>query len=295
LKKTESPELSIIIVNYNTAGFLERCLISLEKLKDEVPFEIIVADNNSSDNSKEIMQVKFSHLKILSFSENLGFSKANNKALDLAVGEYIFFLNPDTEVKPGCLKSALKYMKDHPEVGLAGTKILNPDGTEQNSFEFRYPKEKYVSSLKGLPGKIAWVLGASMLVSKRVMADVSGFDERYFLYGEDIDLCLRIRKFGLQVGFIPNAEIIHWEGQSEKASLKSSVFKKKLEAELIFYDAHYSKEEIRKIKRVHLLEAWLHIISLVISFPFYHLYNKKSIWRNKLEDKKLLINIIGKL
>ena len=293
MEKLYRYDVSIIIVNYNTVSFLEKCLISLEKLRHEVSFEVIVADNNSSDGSREMISTKFSYLKFLPFPENLGFGKANNEAMKISEGEYLFFLNPDTVVKLGCLKAALKYMKEHQDVGLAGTKILNPDETAQSSFEVKYPKEKYVFSLTELPGRIAWVLGASMIVSKKTMESISGFDERYFLYGEDLDLCLRIRKLGLQIGFIPDAEIIHWEGQSEKSSLPSNVFEKKLEAELIFYDAHYSIEEIRSIKRAHILEAWFHIISLTISFPFYFFY-KKSLWYCKFERYKAIINIVGK-
>lgn len=256
------PAISIIIVNYNTADHLIRCIPSVLAQKGP-SFEIIVVDNASSDNSIDLIKSKFPSVTLIDSSENLGFAKANNLALRKAKGEYIFFLNPDTEVRPNALVTMIKFMKTHPQIGIAGTALFFPSGTPQSSVKYKYPGQRYThGELDGLPGDIAWFLGASIIGRANLLKKVKGFSEEYFLYGEDLDLGLTIRKEGWELGYIPEAHIIHWEGQSERQSLPIDVWRKKFVAEIIFYQRHYSPETINRIKRNNYLHALWRIATL---------------------------------
>ena len=267
--KTSPPyDVSVIIVSYNTATFLTRCLDSIAPQFNSVS-EVIVVDNASADDSQEVVRCRFQWVKLVANEVNLGFGPANNQALRISKGRYVFFLNPDTEVSSGAFAAMIGFMDSHPDIGLAGTHIINPDGSPQPSIESRYPGEKYTKhELRGLKGDIAWVLGASMIARRTVLDALGGFDERFFLYGEEQDLCLRIRKAGWSIGYIPDATVVHWGGQSERDTLPVEVWKKKFEAELIFYRKHYSVKAIRAIKRANLIQAVWRIFTLKLIIPF---------------------------
>lgn len=285
-------DLSVIIVNYNTGDFLVRCLDSVAS-QSKVNSEVIVVDNASQDNSREEISKNYPWVKLITSRQNLGFAGANNKALNICKGKYIYYLNPDTEVRPGAFKCMIEYMDSHPEVGLAGTRLVNPDGSFQSSVEKQYPGERHAKrELEELKGDIAWVMGASMIVRRDIIEALKGFDESFFLYGEDMDLCLRVRKAGSLIGYIHDAVVVHWGGQSERNSLPVEVWKKKFEAEFIFYSKHYTKIAIQAIKRANLIQAYWRIITLSITIPFSG--NKKNSI-NKLEKYKLSLNRFNKL
>ena len=280
------PTISVIIVNYNTADHLARCLPSI--LAQQGPsFEILVVDNASRDNSVEIVRSRFPAVTLIDSPDNLGFAKANNLALKQASGQYIYFLNPDTEVRKNAFAAMQAYMEATPQVGMAGTAIFYPDNTPQSSVETRYPGQRYTrGELRNLPGHIAWLLGASIIVRSEIIKKVGGFSEDYFLYGEDIDLGLTVRKEGWELGFIPDAEIVHWEGQSERQSLPAEVWQKKFKAEMLFYRKHYSRQTVQAIKRANILQACWRIATLTIALPF--LINKTEA-RSKLSRYKMAL------
>ncbi len=181
-------------------------------------------------------------------------------------------------------------MDSHPDVGLAGTRLVYPDGSLQPSVENRYPGQRYTKNeLKGLKGDIAWVLGASMIARQSLIRTLEGFDENFFLYGEDLDLCLRIRRAGWLIGHIPEAEVIHWEGQSERGNLPVEVWEKKIKAEFGFYRKHYSSNAFRAIKRSNLLQAYWRIFTLNLTLPFS---GNKEKTLAKLEKYKLIQKIL---
>ena len=261
-------DLSIIIVNYNTADMLVRCLHSIRSQSFNNP-EVIVVDNASQDNSLEVIKGILPWVKVIANKRNLGFAKANNQALKISNGKYIYFLNPDTELKEGAFNAIIEFMKSNPEVGLAGTRIVNPDGSYQSSIERHYPGERHSKGeLSGLKGDIAWVLGASMIARRIVLRDVGGFDERFFIYGDDLDLCLSVRRAGWSIGYIPNAVVVHWGGASEKDTLPFELWKKKLDAEFLFYKKYYSAKTIKAIRRTNIVHALWRIITLNLVLPF---------------------------
>lgn len=284
MKTDKKMDLSVIIVNYNTADFLDRCLTSVARQKN-IEAEVIVVDNCSQDGSPDFVREKFPWVRLIANDRNLGFSKANNQALKSCSGTYAYFLNPDTEVRNGVFKHMVDFMDAHPDIGLAGTRLINPDGSPQSSVEIRYPGQRHAKNeLKGLKGDIAWVMGASMVARLEVIRDINGFDEHFFLYGEDLDLCLRIRKSGWGIGYIPEAVVIHWGGQSERDNLPVEVWEKKIRAEAAFYRKHFSPKTVRAIDRWNFYQACWRIVTLKLELFF--LADKEHV-RAKLEKYRL--------
>ncbi|MFZ5994746.1 MAG: glycosyltransferase family 2 protein [Thermodesulfobacteriota bacterium] len=262
-------EISIIIVSYNTVDLIGECLDSIEAIND-CNKEVFVVDNASIDGSAIFIKDNYPSVHLITNTENKGFAAANNQVLERCQGRYIFFLNPDTKIAhPECLKKMISFMDANPYIGLAGTKVINPDGTLQKSISYRYPGEKYsTNELIGLKGSIACVLGASMIARAEIIKKVSGFDEDFFLYGEDQDMCLRIRKLGYEIGYNDSAVVVHLGGQSERTVTLSDKWRKKILAEYVFYKKHYLPETIKKISKAHLVKACWRIATLNLTIPF---------------------------
>lgn len=218
-------DFSIVIVNYNTKKFLRKCLKSLP-----ANTEVIVVDNNSSDGSSQMIKKEFVKVKLIENKRNLGFAKAVNQALRQARGKYVLLLNPDTEVIGNALEKIVEFARKHPEVGVVGGRLIDPDGTIQGScfhqltilnaikeFWLRQKGvfQKYAPKTKK-PVEVEAVVGACMLIPKKVIDKVGLFDERYFLYFEDLDFCRRVRGMDLKIYYLPKAEFIHYHGASGK-------------------------------------------------------------------------------
>ncbi|MCX7981276.1 MAG: glycosyltransferase family 2 protein [Syntrophales bacterium] len=282
-------KVSIIIVSYNTADLTKACLESLRLAHGEK--EICVVDNASTDGSVEMIKTLFPEVTLIVNNRNIGFGAANNQALACTEGDYIIFLNPDTVVDPAAIEEAVQFMDENPHIGIAGAHILNPDGSDQESVSYRYPGEKYASGETcGLAGHIASILGAFMIARRDVLKKIKGFDEDFFLYGEDEDLCWRIREQGFEVGFIPGARVYHWGGMSEKNTPPPEIKKKKLEAEHLFWKKHYRPETIRRIKRAHRMKAHWRLFTLALESLLKgkteEIENKRIYYRHSLELAK---------
>jgi N-acetylglucosaminyl-diphospho-decaprenol L-rhamnosyltransferase len=287
-------DLSVIIVSYNTADLIGPCLASVIT-QTGVDKEIFIVDNSSTDGSAEFITTNFPNIQIVANKENRGFAAANNQGLTFCRGRYVLFLNPDTIVKENCLAKALSYMEMHPHAGLAGLHIINPDGTGQESVSYRYLSQRHTSGeVSDLPGEIAAVLGAAMIAPRLAIESVGGFDEDYFLYGEDEDLCLRIRRLGLSIGFIEGARVVHLHGQSERNSTSAEVWRKKIRAEHLFYRKHYRPETIAEIYRMELLKSRWRIMTLHLFLPFIrnrHETREKIAKYKVIEDELLHGNL----
>ena len=263
-------EVSIIIVNYNTADLIGACLESLGP--DAAPSrEVFVVDNASTDGSAEMVRNRYPRVHLIVNPQNRGFAAANNQVLPLCRGRYLYYLNPDARLAgAGVLAECVRFMNAHPQVGLAGTKLLNPDGSLQESISLRYPGQKFAKSeMAGLKGEIACVMGASMLARTDLIRRLGGFDEDFLLYGEDQDLCLRIRRAGYEIGYIENAAVIHHGGRSERQSIPADIWKKKTRAEYLFYRKHYLPETVAQIRKADLLKARFRLVALALTLPFF--------------------------
>jgi GT2 family glycosyltransferase len=234
-------DLSIIIVNYNVKEFLQNLLNSISKASSNISREIIIVDNASDDGSVEMIREKFTSAQLISNKKNLGFGKANNQALEIAKGKYILLINPDTVVSEDTFEKLISFFKDNQDAGLAGCKILNPDGSLQlacrRSFPGPWTSFCKVTGLSNLfPNskifarynltylnenqtyEVDAISGSFMMMRKEVYDKVGGFDEEFFMYGEDLDLCYRIQKAGYKVFYFPDTQIIHYKGESTKRS-----------------------------------------------------------------------------
>lgn len=229
-------DISVIIVNHNAAGFLARCLASIEVFFADVTHEIYVVDNASTDGSLELIGRQFPRVQIIANDCNVGFTVSNNQGARRAKGRYILFLNPDTEFVTDGLKGLAAFMDERPEVGIVGPKLLNPDGTVQMSCRgfptFRtalfnrssvltrlFPgnpfSDAYIQSARdhNKSRKVDWVSGACLLAKKTMLEKIGLFDERFFIYCEDVDLCRRAYLGGWKVYYVPEARVIHYGGQ----------------------------------------------------------------------------------
>ena len=245
-------ELSIIIVNYNVKDFLENALISIKKAIADIKAEIFVVDNASEDGSVEMVRQKFPDVKLIVNDKNLGFARANNQALKLAKGKYILLINPDTIVQEDTFKVLISFLESHPECGMVGCKILNPDGTLQLACRRSFPTPWVAfTKMAGLSAlfpkskifarynltyldpdeitEVDAVSGSFMMIRREVYEQVGGLDEDFFMYGEDIDWCYKIKKAGWKIYYVPLTQIIHFKGESTKRSNIDEI--------RVFYDA----------------------------------------------------------
>ncbi len=240
-------DISIITVNYNTSKYIRQCLDSVLS-QQGIEFEIIVIDNASQDNSLIILEQyrDKNHIKLIANNQNLGFGRANNLAFKYCQGRYIFLLNPDAKfTEPNALKNMLSYMQQHPEIGIAGTHIIDSAGTKPTLPKLLYPGQKYIAPdpFAQLPGDIAWILGASMMLPRHVYEQTGGFDEDYFLYGDETDWCLRIRKAGYHIGYNAKVSVTHIARGSERNTPTYDYWHKKQCGLHLFYRKHYSPKQ----------------------------------------------------
>jgi len=228
------PDLSIIIVNWNTRELLKNCLDSIFQTTGDLAVEVWAVDNGSQDGSVELVKEHYSHVKLIENSTNRGFSAANNQALARATGRYSLLLNSDTEVQPGALAHLVEKMDSEPNLGAVGPQLLNPDGSIQPSygiflsfwseflfqtFLFKVVPTSYVIGQRIKPAQryayqhehyVDWVSGAALMI-RTTLAQEQGlmFDENIFMYAEDVDLCYRIRAQGYQIKYCPQGKVIH--------------------------------------------------------------------------------------
>ncbi len=227
-----SPDLSVIIVSFNTRALLEACLRSLGQTR--VALEVFVVDNGSTDGSVELVRAQFPQVRLLLPGRNLGFAAANNMALRRATARHVLLLNPDAAVEPGALEAVVNFLDQHPDVGALGGQLTYGDGSFQHSvFHFptlpmifldffplnhrllnsrlngRYPRRWYDRSFD-----VDHPLGAFMAVRRTVLEDVGLLDPSYFMYCEEIDWAYRIRRAGWRICYVPDARAVHHAGQS---------------------------------------------------------------------------------
>lgn len=250
-------DLSIIIVNWNTKDLLIRCLDSLLTQGYKGEHEIWVVDNASSDGSTEIIRNYSPNVNLIAIDENVGFGAANNLAIRQSKGKYIWLLNPDTEVKPGAITALTQFMDENSSTGAAGSKYLNPDGSLQAScYPFPTLSREFwrLFHLDKLwtfgiynqnqwnqnePREVDVLQGASLLLRKKSLDQIGLFDEDYFMYTEEVDLCYRLKKAGWQLFWVPKSEVIHYGGQSTQQAA-SNMFISLYKTKLIFFNKHYS-------------------------------------------------------
>lgn len=285
-------DLSIVIVSYNTAELLKKCLESVKTAIKTLKTEVFVVDNNSQDETLHIIKQNFPQVGLIKNRENVGFSKANNQAIKKARGKYILILNPDTEVLPETIKKMKNYMDQNQQVAVATCRVELADGHLDRDCRRRFPTPWrafcYFTGLsKIFPGsklfdgyymgdvnedsehEVDSAVGAFMIVRSQAIKKVGLFDEDFFFYGEDLDWCWRFKRAGYKIMFVPTVKIIHHKGaasgmkptsahltKATKESKKRALYES-VHAMEIFYKKHY-------LKSYPFFINWLVIVSLKI-------------------------------
>lgn len=295
-------DLSIIIVNWNTKELLDKCLSSVYRFAVDIDYEIIVSDNGSEDGSIEMLNEKYKDVILIKNNDNLGFGKANNIAVKKSQGKCILFLNSDTELIDNSIKILFDYMCLNKNVGACGGTLLYPDKRLQLSFgNFpTFPRIVWIT-LSGIlhikynkkplgivpynitePIKVDYIVGADLMVKKKTLDEIGVFDENFFAYFEETDLCYRIKKQGYEIWFLPQSKIIHvFEGSFKKFS------KRKFE---IFTESQfkYYKKNLGYYKPL----KYYFLINFLIKMGIYRIINKeKFIQVKEMYDIMKKVNI----
>ncbi len=244
-------KLSVIILNYNVQYFLEQCILSVQRSLKIIDAEIIIIDNNSPDDSCTMVKTKFPEITLIENKENVGFSKANNQAVKIAKGEYVCILNPDTAVAEDTFVKALFYAESISNLGALGIYLMDGTGSFLPESKRNLPTPKasllklfgsgksyYASHVTPEGnGEVAVLVGAFMLLKRKVYNEVNGFDEDYFMYGEDIDFSYKITKAGYKNHYLGDISILHYKGESTQKN--AEYLDRFYGAMEIFYKKHF--------------------------------------------------------
>lgn len=243
-----TPDVSVIIVSWNVAPLLRQCLRSVVADAPDLSLQVIVVDNASSDDSVAMLRGEFPWVHLIANRANLGFARASNQGFRLATARLVLLLNPDTVVMPGALGILIRFLQEHPDVGMLGPSLWNEDGTfQENSarvlptvgrlvaidvfrlqklpFVGRWFQRRLVSPYDpDLIQEVQAISGAAMLVRRDLFEKGGGFGECFIHCGEDLDLCFRIRRAGWKIYFVPGAKVVHLGGRSARqASVRTLV------------------------------------------------------------------------
>jgi colanic acid biosynthesis glycosyl transferase WcaI len=278
-RATGSPRVSIVIVSFNCRSALTLCLESLDQERSTLPAEVIVVDNASSDGTVAELNARFPWVRVIENHANVGFARAMNEALQIAGGELVLALNPDTAVPPGALTSAIAELERHPDVGMLGVKLVRPDGTFDHackrgfptigsalSYFFRldrvFPRSprfaRYTAGQLGQDeaGTVDAINGAFMLVRREAAREVGPMDERYWLYAEDLDWCHGFWEKGWKVFYWPGVEVVHWKGGSS-GDVRSWTLNRAFHRSMWqFYDKHHAADHGRLVSRLVWIGVW---------------------------------------
>lgn len=290
-------DLSIIIVSWNTKDLLKNCLESLYRTIIRTHSEIIVVNNGSKDGTLEMVKETFPQVKLISNTSNIGFSAANNQGIKVGYGKYLMFLNSDTLVFPGAIDEMVEFMSQREEAAVLGCQLLYGDGTPRPSFSsFHTIPRLFCHSFyldKLFPHLLVYgeypvshpnykklsevevIEGCAMMVRRETLNEVGFFDEDFFMYSEETDLCYRIKKAGWKIYFYPHVKIIHYGGQSSR--MRSSWAARELDRSLLkFIEKHLGKRH-KMVAKVLLMTFCL--LGLII-LPF------KAIFPNRFRGEE---------
>lgn len=230
-------DLSVVIVSYNTRQMTLECLRELYANRDGLAAEVWLVDNASHDGTPAAVREAFPHVNLIENDRNAGFGAANNQGMSRASAPFVLLLNTDAFVKPGAIAALVDYLKNHPDVGVVGPRLLNRDGSlQQSCFRFPSPLRCWMENLwvyaaiRNHPRisdyhhwphdrerRVDFVIGACLMVRREVFEKVGGFDERFFMYSEETDWQWRMRQAGWAVAFTPAAQVVHLGGGSGAA------------------------------------------------------------------------------
>jgi GT2 family glycosyltransferase len=241
-------DVSVITVTYNSADCIGECLASVQS-QCGCETEFIAVDNASPDDTVQCLRDLCPEARLLVNKVNSGFGRACNQGAAVCQGRYVFLLNPDAQlVGTDALARLCHALDTNPTWGMAGTRLLASDGAPKASPNFEYPGQSQTSSdFSAFPGKIAWVTGASMFIRRQVYTALRGFDPDFFLFGEDIDFCLRLRKHGYEIGFVHEAEVRHIGAASEFGADPYESWTRRTNGIQLFWKKHYAADDVVRL------------------------------------------------
>jgi len=255
-------DLSIIIVNYKNSSSLKKCLSSIYQTLDNLEFEVLVIDNNSFDKKLEALEIEFPQVKFIRNKTNVGFAKANNRAAEFSKSATLLFLNPDTQLTDSAIASMYAHLIKNPNIGVLGPKVLNNDGSLQYSCR-SFPTlwtglfNRYSILSRLFPGNrftkrylmtdydhqetrnVDWVSGCCMMIRSSTFKTVGGFDEHYFIFNEDVDLCKGLQDQGYRVVYFPHARVFH-DISSSNRKVPFFITLKRHQGMSYYYQKHHS-------------------------------------------------------
>jgi hypothetical protein len=301
-------DVSIIIVSWNTKALLQQCLQSVYETAAKRTFEVLVVDNASSDGSPEMVKKEFPHVKLICTGDNLGFAKANNIGIKKSNGRYVCLVNSDIVILDGCIDKMCSYMDRRPSIGILGPRILNPDLTLQpsckgfpshwNTFchalalDTMFPRSRLFGGflMKFWPHdaiqSVDIIVGCFWMVRREALNDVSLFDEKFFMFWEDIDLCKRLWIAGWEVVFFPYAESVHHGGASyATAPIQSQITR------LCSSAQYFKKYHSRYSQICFLLILFLHQMNRIIGYAFISLFFRSKRKEAILKIKRSIAGI----
>lgn len=270
--------VSVIVVNRNTADLLIECLNYIHRSDLEVRPQVIVVDNGSSDDSVQRVKSAYPAVTVIDAGRNLGFAAANNRAFERAQGDFLLLVNTDAILEKDCARKLLKLMIDDPSIGMAGPRLLNPDGSPQTSYEAvpTLASETLNRSLlkrlfpSRFPGKsrrlaepvaVEALIGAVMMIRRAALEEVGGFDQDYFFFLEETDLAVRMRRRGWKVMHEPRAVAVHFQGATARA-YEASARIEFYRSRYIFFRKHYGVRATRVLQSLLLVNLTLNVIVL---------------------------------
>jgi GT2 family glycosyltransferase len=303
-------DISIIIVSWNTKDYLLKCLDAVDRHSGNLDLEIIVVDNGSSDQSSQAVMEQYPDVKIIQNDVNTGFVKANNQGFALSTGKYILLLNTDAFINSSTLPNFYEHMENYPDTGAAGCKLLYEDQTLQRScysfptiltelWQFLFLDRIFKNSrIFGKYKMTYWdfndmrevdsVMGACMILRRKAVDRVGLFDEKIFMYSEEVDLCYRLKKDDWKVRFVPTASAIHiWGGSSVQTPLQS--FLNLYKSRVYFFRKHYGNFHASIYKIILSLGAFFRVPGYLLSI----LVKSERLRNTSVNYWKLLLSVFG--
>jgi N-acetylglucosaminyl-diphospho-decaprenol L-rhamnosyltransferase len=248
--------LAIIIVTFNSIAEIDACLDSLIGHTAPFPTTITVVDNGSKDGTANYVRAKYPMVQVIDSGGNVGFAKANNIGIRATKSDYVLLMNPDTVAPPGAIQTLVRGLASHPEAAIAGARLLNERGfpemswgqaitpwneTKQMIFSRLYLRKlrfvvRRMDKLSRLAREVDWVSGACMVIRRADLVEVGLLDERYFMYNEDVDLCVSMKKRGRRTLYIAGAEVLHYRGKS--APKNPELERRRQLSHVAYYEKH---------------------------------------------------------
>lgn len=255
MDKHGAPDISIIIVHYHAAEYLEKCLRSIHVHAGGLSFEIIVVDNGSRGREIDELGRMYAGVKVLSNRENLGFVAGNNQGVDASTAEVLLLLNPDAELTEGAMLTLHRYLSTHPSCGVVGPQLIYPDGKLQHS-HFPFPgllaiatehlvsarlmkAAETVRTLFPREKKVDVIRGTCMMIPRKTMERVGGLNRKLFMFSEESDFCFKLRNLGMECVFLPGAKVIHHESRSMKSAPDAFVMYHYYRSRILFLRENY--------------------------------------------------------